>query len=87
MDMPEPMNSSSYDHTSNEIKEAAKVVAERSMSDVAKDLRGDNESADIAVSVDGSWQKKGIHVNIGCRNGNFCGQRQRARCFHHVEIM
>ena len=65
MDMPEPMNSSSYDHTSNEINEAAKVVAERSMSDVAKDLRGDNESADVAVSVDGSWQKKGFTSTLG----------------------
>ena len=85
--MPEPMNSLSYNHTSNEIKEAAKVIAERSMSDAAKDLRGDNESADVAVSVDGTWQKKRIRVNIGGRNGNFCGQRQTARCFYHVEIV
>lgn len=65
MDMPEPMNSLSYDNTSNEIKEAAKVVAERSMSDAAKDLRGDNESADVAVSVDGTWQKKGFTSTLG----------------------
>ena len=65
MNMPEPMHHTSYEHASTVIRAAAKTVAERSMADAAKELRGDNETADVAVSVDGTWQKKGFNSTLG----------------------
>ena len=35
------------------------------MADAAKELHGDNETADVAVSVDGTWQKKGFNSTCG----------------------
>ena len=47
LDLPEPMTVNNYDKLSKSIKAITKNVAERSMLD-----------ADVAVSVDGSWQQK-----------------------------
>ena len=52
------MSSKSYDNISNFAKDAARIVAERSMRKAASDLRGDSPTAD--VSVDGTWQRKGF---------------------------
>lgn len=65
LDMPEPMSNDKYDNISNHIKDAARVVAERSMSDAANEIRGDNETADASVSVDGTWQRKGFTSTNG----------------------
>ena len=62
LNMPAPMTNDNYDKTSNVIKEAAKVVAEESMSDAVAELRGNADSADIGVSVEGTWQK-GVYVD------------------------
>ena len=35
------------------------------MADAAKELRGDEETADIGVSVDGTWQRKGFTSTLG----------------------
>ena len=43
-----------------QIKDSAKRVAERSMSNAASKLRGDAIYADVGVSVDGTWQRKGF---------------------------
>ena len=65
LNMPPPMTQDNYDSTSKSIKEAAKVVAEQSMVDAAAELRGDADTADVGVSVDGTWQKKGFTSTNG----------------------
>ena len=54
------MSIKSYDNISNFAKDAARIVAERSMRKAASDLRGDSPTADISVSVDGTWQREGF---------------------------
>ena len=57
-----PMNAkthSNYDKLSNIIKNATKHVAEESMKSAAE-LKDREVAADIGVSVDGSWQKRGF---------------------------
>ena len=58
LNMPAPMTSDNYDKTSNVLKDSAKVVAEKSMSLAATELRGSEETADVGMSVDGTWQRK-----------------------------
>ena len=65
LDMPHPMTSCNYDNISNNIKNAVKDVAEKSMADAAKELRSGKETADIGVSVDGTWQRKGFTSTLG----------------------
>ena len=47
-----------YNHISNRLRDAAKIVVENSMKDavVGKKM---NVVADIGVSVDGTWQRRG----------------------------
>ncbi|XP_066932065.1 uncharacterized protein [Clytia hemisphaerica] len=59
MNMPPPALEGSYSKMTKKLKEAAKTVAEKSMSDAAAELRGEAESADVGVSIDGTWQRKG----------------------------
>jgi len=65
LNMPPPMAKDSYDHTSNRIKLASKTVAEKSMSNAAAELRNGEETADVGVSVDGTWQSKGFSSTLG----------------------
>ena len=65
LNMPPPMTRENYDSTSRSIKAAAKFVAELSMSEAAAELRGDADTADVSVSVDGTWQKKGFTSTNG----------------------
>ena len=65
LNMPEPMNSKNYDKLSNTLRDAVKVVAERSVVDVFEELRGENETADASVSVDGTWQRKRFTSTLG----------------------
>lgn len=60
MNMPEPMLPNNFSNISKKLKEAAKDVAEQSMSAAAAQLRGDSVTADVGVSVDGTWQRKGF---------------------------
>ena len=41
--MPEPMSSDNYDNMSKTFKDVTKVVAEKSMADAAKEVKGENE--------------------------------------------
>ena len=41
--MPEPMSSDNYDNLSKTINDVTKVVAEKSMADAAKEVKGENE--------------------------------------------
>ena len=56
LDMPAPMTKNNYDKVSKNLKEAAKTVAERTMSEAAKELGGGGDSPiNVGVSVHGSW--------------------------------
>ena len=65
LNMPEPMNILAYKKLSDHLKEAVQNVAEQSMAEVSKDLRGDDEEKDVAVSIDGTWQRKGFTSTLG----------------------
>ena len=55
-----------FDLISNTFSVAAKEVAEKSMLDAANELRhGDDSIADIGVSVDGTWQRRGLFLLMG----------------------
>ena len=41
--MPEPMSSGNYDNISKTVIDVTKVVAEKSMADAAKEVKGENE--------------------------------------------
>ena len=60
MNMPTPMLKNNFQKMSNRLKLSAKHVAEESMSTAAAKSRGDDATADIGVSVDGTWQRKGF---------------------------
>lgn len=60
MNMPSPVLKGSFSKMTNKLKEAAKSIAEKSMNDAAAKLRGEVETADIGVSIDGTWQRKGF---------------------------
>ena len=54
------MTHNNYNKLSNKIKNATKHVAEESMKSAAAELKNEEVVADIGVSVDGSWQKRGF---------------------------
>ena len=60
--MLKPMNVKNYNNISNDLRDAAKVVAEKSLNDAANDLKNstDGDILDIGDSVDGSWQRRGF---------------------------
>ena len=43
LNMPEPMSSDNYDNISKTVKDVTKVIAEKSMADAAKEVKGKNE--------------------------------------------
>ena len=43
LNMPEPMSSDNYDNISKTVKDVTKFVAEKSMADAAKEVKGENE--------------------------------------------
>ena len=66
MNMPEPMNSDNYDNVSRTMKDATQIVAESSMFDTAKELKGGaTEIVDASVSIDATWQKRGFVLSLG----------------------
>ena len=60
LNMPLPMTKNAYDGLSYSIKVSSKQAREKIMSDVAVKLRGTKETADIGVSVNGTWKRKGF---------------------------
>ena len=54
------MLSNNYKNISLKVKESAKRVAEKSISMAASKLGGAADSADVGVSVDRTWQRKGF---------------------------
>ena len=65
MNMPEPMSNDNFDNITKTLKDVTKVVTEKSMTDASKELRGDEETMEASVSVDGTWQKKGFTSSLG----------------------
>ena len=64
LDIPVPMAKRSYEKHSNHIKNAAILEAKESMSAAVKELRqinncGEDDLADIAITIDGTWMKRG----------------------------
>ena len=47
------------------MKVASKQVAEKSMCNAAARLRGTEKTADVGVSVDGTWHRKGFSSTLG----------------------
>ena len=60
LNMPKPMTVKNFNNNSNMVRDAAKVVAEKSMVVAVNDLRKDADVIDIGVSVDGTWQRRGF---------------------------
>ena len=63
--MPPPMTKNAYDGLSYSIKVASRQVAEKIMSDAAARVRRTEQTADVGVSVDRTWQIKGFSSAIG----------------------
>ena len=67
MNMPDPMNKSSFNSLNEEIANSYNYIAEASMNDVAKEVRiislkenyDDHIVIDEDISGDGAWQKRG----------------------------
>ena len=48
------------------LKGTVQVIAEKSMADVAEQLKGpNNDTNDAAVSIDGTWQREGFTSTLG----------------------
>ena len=63
-----PMTKNAYTGLSYSIKVAFKQVAERNMSDAAASsllFAGTEQTANVGVSVDGKWQRKGFSSTLG----------------------
>jgi len=65
LNMPPPMTKAGYDKMANRIKGASKSIAEKSMSEAAESLRKGKKTADVGVSMDGTWQRKGFSSTLG----------------------
>ena len=66
MDMPQPMTANNYDKVIDNLKNVVKSVAKETIQDACHEIRHKddpnnemNTVADIVVSVDGTWQKRG----------------------------
>lgn len=62
LNMPKPMTIKNFNNISSNLRDAAKVVAEKTMVDAIDELRTDRSEPiiDIGVSVDGTWQRRGF---------------------------
>ena len=75
LNMPPPMTKNAYDDLSYSIKVASKQMAGKIMSDAVARLLGTEQTADVGVSIDGTWQTKnfsstpGIVTAISIDNG------------------
>ena len=75
LNMPPPMTKNAYDDLSYSIKVGSKQMAGKIMSDAVARLLGTEQTADVGVSIDGTWQTKnfsstpGIVTAISIDNG------------------
>ena len=59
MDMPKPMTKKNFQILNNKITRAVETIAEQTMLDASTELLVNKDSADVGVSVDGAWQRRG----------------------------
>ena len=60
LNLPKPMTHKNNDAVSSVLCQSAKQTAESSMIEAANELRPNDNVADIGISVDGTWQKRGF---------------------------
>ena len=65
LNMPESMLSNNYQNILLKLKQSAKRVADETMLMVLSKLRGAADSVNVGVSVDETWQLKGVTSLIG----------------------
>ena len=65
LNLPPPQSLSSWQGHMAEIKKATKTVATVNMKRAAAEVRGDETVADVVVSCDGTWQKRGFASKNG----------------------
>ena len=65
LNMTESMLSNNCENISLKLKESAKHVTEKSMLMASSKLRGAADSLNVGVSVDETWQLKGVTSLIG----------------------
>ena len=58
--MPPPVTPKNHHAVANKMKDAARTVAEASMAASADEAKQNDGTADISVSMDGTWQKRGF---------------------------
>ena len=63
--MPESMLSNNYQNILLKLKQSAKRVADETMLMALSKLRGAADSVNVGVSVDETWQLKGVTSLIG----------------------
>ena len=75
MNVPPPVTPNNHHALANKLKDAARTVAEASMSASADEAKQNDGTADISVSMDGTWQKRGFSspndVVVGVSTSNF----------------
>ena len=59
MNLPPPFNRSTYYDRVRKLSSAASTVPERSMDIAAQELRKEHPDGEVAVSFDGTWQRRG----------------------------
>ena len=65
LNMPESMLSNNYQNILLKLKQSAKRVADETMLMALSKLRGAADSVNVGVSVDETWQLKGVTSLIG----------------------
>ena len=60
MNVPPPVTPKNHHALANKLKDAARTVAEASMSASADEAKQNDGTTDISVSMDGTWQKRGF---------------------------
>jgi len=61
MNLPQPMTAQSYEKTASSLLKASHAIAEETMNEAAGELKTDSdEVADVGISADGSWQRRGL---------------------------
>ena len=60
MNLPKPMTRANYNKMSHMIRDACKETAVETMNEAAHNLKKDDALTDVAISADGSWQRRGF---------------------------
>ena len=83
MNMPQPMTQKNYDRSVNTITTVVQAIAEETMTDAANELKKEDDVADVSVSCDGTWQRRGF----ASLNGSFTTISVDSRKILDTEVM